>query len=357
MQDKTISVKGQCKRPRYPPYSPIVKDYRPYTGRQLTQRPSITENFEQNIHRDCWNLYYRNNTFNGFKDRNYILREFVELREAIMASNSSDQAIINKNSKLHSCTGESRSVHNPKPFSWLEAGCGVGNAMLPIFKEFGHLAHWRLLLGFDISKVAINLLKDKKVSLPLPLQEKLHVCVLNPCEERLSGCLFPTPLGDAGTFSSIGSSSSLYNPTVEFVSMIFVLSSIPVPLHASVLKRIAECMVRPGGIFFFRDYARSDLAEKRFRSRKQGVSDTETERRNDVDGNLGGKNESSIFARTNGTLSYFFSKEELEKLFTSVGFSVIEIREVNREVENRKAALCMSRKFIQGRFRLEKVDI
>ncbi|CCW61432.1 unnamed protein product [Phytomonas sp. EM1] len=354
----------QCKRPRSPLRPPIVKDYRPYTGRQLVHRLPFVEDFKHNIHKSSWDLFYRNNTINGFKDRNYILREFVELREAIMGSSSAEQAAISADVELHSFSGATSLPHscektNLKPFSWMEAGCGVGNAMLPIFKQFGHLSHWRLLLGFDISKVAIKLLNDKKASLPRALQEKLHVFELNPCEQRIAEGIFPSPSpsGDTNAHSSTDFSNFLFNPIVNFVSMIFVLSSIPVSLHATVLRRIAESMVRPGGIFFFRDYARSDLAEKRFQSRKQGAIDTLMEGRNYVDDKFSEKTELSIFTRTNGTLSHFFSKEELEKLFTSVGFSVIEIREVNREVTNRKAALCLSRKFLQGRFRLEKIDI
>lgn len=319
------------KRARSPPYPPFVKDYRPYTSGQL--RRLTTERNKDN-HKQHWDLYYRNNTINGYKDRHYILREFTELRTAIEAAS------------------RERPVAPASSFSWMEAGCGVGNAMLPIFEEHGALPQWRSLLGFDISAVAVTLLKEKVAAMPPVLAEKVHVCALNPCERDVVEC----PLFEMGAAPSSSSSSSSSSPAqwvprsplnrVEFVSMVFVLCSIPVAKHAIVLRRIAACMAEPGGVFFFRDYCVSDHAEERFRKRDQ-----ESGKTNDMEAEA----DPNTYARTNGTISHFFSEEEVRTLFESAGFAVIELKEVGREVMNRKTETVLSRKFIQGRFRLEKL--
>lgn len=292
---------GLRKRQRSPGPA-YVKDYRPYGGRQLQQ---IYEK-KQLDHRKQWDTYYRNNTINGYKDRQYLLREFVELQEAIQ---------------------------DGTPFSWMEAGCGVGNAMLPVFEQYGGQPNWVSLLGFDISAVAISLLKEKQEKLPEHVRAKMRVCTLDPCEEDIaSSSLFSAVAGRA--------------PRVEFVSMVFVLCSIPVASHKAVLRRVAECMV-DGGVFFFRDYCVSDHAERRFQNRAVAPLGDEGP------GSDAGNN---TYTRTNGTLSHFFSLEEVETLFHSVGLEVIELKEVEREVVNRKQDVTLVRKFVQGRFRKQPAD-
>lgn len=305
------------KRCRSPPFPVVVKDYRPYGGGQLL----LHVDRGRSAHKDHWDLYYRNNTINGYKDRHYILREFVELQAAIaeaqrVASPSSEQDGEDKGQKTTSVSS----------FSWMEAGCGVGNAMLPIFEEFGHLRQWHQLLGFDISSVAIKLLEEKKASLPPALGAKLEVATLDPCQRDVLDC--PFFVKDAN--------GAIQNP-VQFVSMIFVLCSIPAGMHKVVLQRIASCMVQPGGVFFFRDYAVADHAETRFRKNEDRICD----------------GDANTYARSNGTLSHFFAVEEVRALFESVGFRVFDLSVVTREVNNRKVELTFTRKFVQGRFILE----
>nr|CCC50727.1 conserved hypothetical protein [Trypanosoma vivax Y486] len=115
--------------------------------------------------------------------------------------------------------------------------------------------------------------------------------------------------------------------------MIFVLCSIPVREHLLVLKRVVACM-KDGGVFFFRDYCVDDHAEKRFNTHRLVEPNT--------------------FARTNGTLSHFFSLEEAQLVFQSAGLEVLELQVVEREVVNRKEGVSWQRRFLQGRFRKPK---
>ncbi|KEG15040.1 methyltransferase like 6 [Trypanosoma grayi] len=282
------------KRPRDPPF---VEDYRPYTGRQLAR---VLEG--RATHKHHWDLYYRNNTVNGYRDRHYIIREFHELREAL---DGLKQAVA---APLHDVV-------------WMEAGCGVGNALLPILEDYDDTVGWRIV-GFDISSVAIALLQEKRAALPAQQQRKLSVQVLDPVEEDI-------PIAGASSVCR----RPLAKEPVDFVSMIFVLCSIPVEHHLLVLRRVAACM-KEGGIFFFRDYCVTDHAERRFSSNRLVEENT--------------------FARTNGTLSHFFTATEVRRLFEAAELDVVELSVVEREVLNRKEGVNLQRRFLQGRFRKAK---
>ncbi|KAK7201245.1 Methyltransferase domain containing protein [Novymonas esmeraldas] len=341
----------QRKRTRSPPYAPFVAEYRPYSSGQL--RPDRVNRYAD-LHKRQWDLYYRNNTVNGYKDRHYVLREFHELRAAIDAAVAAEETPVTAGPSSSSLVAAAAATS----FTWMEAGCGVGNAMLPIFTQYGHLRHWRALLGFDISSLAIDLLDKKRVQLPPELAAKVHLCVLNPSETDVSDCSFFRPAAPAavtsGASPSSGGSSSggvgVGDHTArgvqlpEFVSLIFVLCSIPVSCHALVLRRIARCMARPGGVLYFRDYAVSDHAERRFQSSSH-------RRLGDDDANGGGGG-ANTYVRTNGTLSHFFSVEEVRALFEGAGFDVIALDIIDNEVVNRKTSVAFARRFVQGRFRL-----
>jgi methyltransferase-like protein 6 len=82
----------------------------------------------------------------------------------------------------------------------------------------------------------------------------------------------------------------------------------------------------------FRDYCVSDAAQTRFRAdRKLGES---------------------LYVRQDGTLSYFFSKEELEQLFMGEGFKVEICDLVHSKTTNVKKEIDVDRVFIQAKFRL-----
>ncbi|KPA86420.1 hypothetical protein ABB37_00593 [Leptomonas pyrrhocoris] len=330
---------GSRKRGRSPPGKPYVSDYRPY-GSGLLQLHRRRPNAE--MHKKQWDLYYRNNTVNGYKDRHYILREFHELRAAIDAAAETavgaDTTVPEGGADKDA---EAVASDGAASFSWMEAGCGVGNAMLPVFQEYGHLPQWRALLGFDISSVAIRLLEEKIASMPPALAAKVHVCVLNPSESDVADCALFHP---APACSSLSAATAAPRAFPEFVSLIFVLCSVPVPSHAVVLQRLAKCMKRPGGVLYFRDYAVSDHAESRFQQSNRQLRGES--------GNGVAAADANTYERTNGTLSHFFSVDEVRQLFTGAGFEVIALGIIESDVTNRKTSASFARKFVQGRFRL-----
>ena len=74
-------------------------------------QPMIQRRLEIDAQRN-WDIFYRNNTTNFYKDRHYLTREFNELTDALK-------------------------VENDQQVTLLDLGCGVGNAFWPLVEQFG----------------------------------------------------------------------------------------------------------------------------------------------------------------------------------------------------------------------------
>lgn len=330
---------NSLKRPRNP-VGPSMVNYFPYSSGFIERRLRTVQTKNQ---KNQWNTYYHHNTLKGFKDRHYLLREFVELREALQESSLS--ASLSHRSESFS-------------FSWMEVGCGVGNAFLPVLVEYGSSPCWERMYAMDISAVAIGLLKDRlKNEVPFDVRKKVWVGVIDPTSENI----ILTHFSPADRYTSTGSCAYqkheeeplIPRAFVSFASLIFVLCSISTPFHLDVLKRIGSCLKR-GSVVFFRDYAKDDHAHKRFRlTRNRSIHSVppcepiSTSIRTE---NNASEEENFTYTRTNGTLTHFFTMEEVSKLFSSAGFHIIQLEFVERDVENRKQQQQLRRRFLQGRF-------
>jgi methyltransferase-like protein 6 len=60
-----------------------------------------------------WDIFYKHNTTNFYKDRHYLVREFSELTEALKSYQDGDKRRV-----------------------LLDLGCGVGNAFWPLVEQF-----------------------------------------------------------------------------------------------------------------------------------------------------------------------------------------------------------------------------
>jgi SAM-dependent methyltransferase len=181
--------------------------------------------------------------------------------------------------------------------------------MIPVLLSVAELGSRFVAYGIDISPVAVGLLKQKVEA-----------------DERLRGrvsCL----VHDLAT-SAVSFGEGIPHP-VRFGSLIFVLSAVPRKFQKDFVENVAKLVV-PGGAVFFRDYADDDHAARRFSERSR----------------VGSK----AFARSNGTLSTFFTEEEVKDLFEASRFTTISTVVVERDVSNRKSASVMRRRFLQATF-------
>lgn len=95
--------------------------------------------------------------------------------------------------------------------------------------------------------------------------------------------------------------------------------------------------MKKGAVVYFRDYGRYDMAQLRFAKR----------------GNQ--KLGENFYLRHDKTRAYYFTLEEVQELFESVGFTMLENRYCYRVIENRKEQKRMYRVWIQSRFKYQPV--
>eukprot|EP00943_MAST-04B_sp_MAST-4B-sp1_P002018 g2018.t1 len=233
-----------------------------------------------------WDKFYRRHRTNFFKDRHYMEDEFPELE-----SFSENNAVC----------------------SILEAGCGVGNTVLPLIKKHSSIHFF----ATDFSQKAIQLLVSKISQLTKQDSKRIEAFVGDISSSKI------IPL-----FRKLNILGNM-----NIVMMIFSLSAIPPERHQQTLCNVANALCSDG-VVLFRDYARCDHTQLKF-----------------TDKNRLGNN---FYVRQDGTLTYFFQPGDLVKMFESNGFETVEIRLIERVLENRQTGNQMSRLWINARFRVRK---
>lgn len=267
---------------------------------------------------DYWDHFYAEKTINFFKDRNYLREEFGELMP--------EEVSADPRRWVDALEGDSESSAPPprRPADIdvaaacagrmvvLEVGCAVGNGVLPMLRANKQLFG----LACDLSPVAVRLLQEKE-------------------EYRCGRCLaFPSDItrgvGEQPTSEHEAVEAVVPAGSVDFVTLLFVLSAIDPALHRGVIARLRS-RLRPGGMVLFRDYGRGDLAQLRFAPGHW----------------LGG----DLYVRGDGTLAAFFEAEQLRADFEAAGFEVVECEYRRREIVNRGTGVAMPRVWVQGKFR------
>ncbi|KAH7050414.1 S-adenosyl-L-methionine-dependent methyltransferase [Linnemannia elongata] len=185
----------------------------------------------------------------------------------------------------------------------LEIGCGVGNFIFPVLDLNKRL----FMYACDFAPHAIELVKQHE-------DYPQGRCSAFVCD------LTKDPLTDTIPAGSL-----------DIVSSIFVLSAIPAEKLEAAIRNIKEVM-KPGGMICFRDYAVYDAAQVKFSSNPGHMLDT------------------NLYVRQDGTMSHFFSVEQMTELFEKEGFRIEECGYVHRETINRAMDLSLDRRFLQAKF-------
>ena len=99
----------------------------------------------------------------------------------------------------------------------------------------------------------------------------------------------------------------------------------------TAISNAVQLLKKGEGLLIFRDYAVNDMAMFRF-----GPNSKVGSRR---------------YVRQDGTMSYFFEKEEIEKLMLKCGLEKLSLEYVERRTINKKEGVDVPRLFLQGKFR------
>lgn len=184
----------------------------------------------------------------------------------------------------------------------LEIGCGVGNFIFPLLKQDLNF----YIKACDFSSRAIEFVKTN----PNYNENNIHA--------------FCCDITTANIFENVKEQS------VDIVTLIFVLSAIHPDKFHIVLKNVFK-VLKHGGCLLFRDYGLYDMAQIRFKA--------------------GHKIADNFYMRQDGTRSYYFSTEEIAKLFIETGFDIISNTYIHRKTINKKENIDVPRIYVQSKLR------
>lgn len=197
--------------------------YQSFSSEQFEkQRESPVSDFDKKRFNDnpekWWNIFYKNNKTNFFKNRKWLAQEFPVLDE--VTKESSTPAVV------------------------LEVGAGAGNSAFPILqkRENPHLK----IHACDFSKKAVELIRGHELYDTQYIQADVWDVAASPDSEN--GGLPP----------------GIKEGSVDVVLMIFIFSALN-PRQWDQAVRNVWRVLKPGGQVLFRDYGRGDLAQVRFK--------------------------------------------------------------------------------------------
>jgi len=185
-----------------------------------------------------WDLFYKRNKANFFKDRHYMLREWKVIDEEFASRTQGDCAKTTSENKTE--------------YVLLEVGCGVGNAMLPLLEESPASC---TLIGFELSQTAVDILKGDERFRAAEAQKRAFAY----CHDITSSSPFPHVHRN--------------NLSINYANgamLMFTLSAIEPELHLSVLQGVVS-LLKPGGHLFIRDYGWGDAAQYKLSESKGRV--------------------------------------------------------------------------------------
>lgn len=175
----------------------------------------------------------------------------------------------------------------------IEVGCGHGSTIFPLLKEAPNAR----FVGTDFSSKALEIFRSNA----LFDETRVELFQWDVCKE-------PT---------------SSFRQRFDVVLAIFVLSALRSSEHEVAFQHL-NSILKMGGIFCFRDYARYDMTMYRHQSRI-------------------GEN---LFRRGDGTLAYYFDFEEIRDLCHRCGFEILENYYATVKNINRRKKIELNRVFL-----------
>ena len=238
-----------------------------------------TESNEAEDKSKAWDEFYDTHD-RFFKDRKWLPSEFPELFDA--ARHQNEELVV------------------------LETGCGAGSTCVPILRAVDNPK--LKVYCCDISSAGVGLLQQRLEEMN---ETRCEAFVADICEKNKSDW----PVKDE---------------SVDFLILMYTLSALNPDTMQETIQSLSK-LLKPGGMIFFRDYHKYDLAQLRF-NKNQCLGE-------------------NFYRRQDGTTTYFFTSEQIRSLFTSSGLEEISNYVDKRLLVNRKRNLKMYRAWLQCKYR------
>lgn len=235
----------------------------------------------------AWNKFYQDHGTRFFKDRHYFSKAFPNEFGTTANPDSSERTLV-------------------------EIGCGVGNACLPLLENA--TGSWKTIHALDISAEAVDLLRR---------DERFVKCNENTKNWGRSVHGHVCDIGQSFPTTCIGVS--------DVTTLLFCLSALDPDDMPKACGYVASSL-KPGGVLVFRDYGRYDEAQMKLgTSRNKRIKD-------------------NFYRKHDGTKCYYFSLEDLERLFVGAGLKPLELKCLRRAYGNKSSGEIRRRVWVQARF-------
>ncbi|OJD16834.1 hypothetical protein AJ78_03024 [Emergomyces pasteurianus Ep9510] len=294
-------------------------DYREYAELQYSKQkespvPEDTRDKYNANPSKFWNLFYKHNTSNFFKNRKWLQQEFPILVE-VTQPDAGPQVI-------------------------LEIGAGAGNSAFPILAS--NKNEQLRLHACDYSKKAVEVMRRS---------------------EQYDEKYMQADVWDVSAEGEESLPPGLGPDSVDVVVMIFIFSALAPSEWDRALRNIHR-VLKPGGQVLFRDYGKGDLAQVRFKSGRW-MAENFYVRGDGTRVYFFEKDElSHIWSRWNpengipetsesGTAD---SAHSAPAVRDDAGFEILALGVDRRLIVNRQRKLKMYRCWMQGRFQ-KKVEL
>lgn len=201
-------------------------------------------------------------------------------------------------------------VQEDPPIHVVELGCGCGASLVPVLKANATCR----ATACDVSPTAVALLRE--------VVEAAGIASARVCAFAHDATAAPVEAAVSGP--------RLVGLCADICLLVFTLSAVQPDKMRGMLE-LARSTLRPGGLLLVRDYGLYDMTALRFPP-EQRLADR-------------------LYHRSDGTLAYFFSCENLTERCESAGFVTEDVKYARVMLRNRKNGQTMRRVFVQGRFR------
>lgn len=291
---------------------PADPEYLSYADAQYSkQREAPVSDFDRNRFNSdpakWWNLFYKNNKSNFFKDRKWLRQEFPVLDE--VTRKDAGKKVV------------------------LEVGAGAGNTAFPLLK-CNENEQFKVH-ACDFSKTAVKVMRESELF-----------------DERYMAA----DIWDVAAKGEDSLPPGLEEESVDVVVLIFIFSALAPDQWNQAIQNVYK-VLKPGGLILFRDYGRGDLAQVRFKKgrwmgdnfyvRGDGtrVYFFEKDELRDIWGKW---TPGSDEVKTEQTQD---EAQDVEDSKSKTGFEILDLGVDRRLIVNRQRKLKMYRCWMQGRFR------